>query len=469
MDKRYREVYENVLELVGHTPLVRLNRITKGISSTVLAKLEYYNPGGSIKDRIGYYMLEIAEKEGIIKPGATIVEPTSGNTGVGLAIASLIKGYKMIFVIPDKMSEEKINLLKAFGAKVIITATDVPPDHPSNYIKLAERIVKESENAYMPNQFSNKGNPLAHYNTTGPEIWYQTGGKIDVLVAGMGTGGTISGTAKYLKEKNPDIRIVGVDPEGSVYHHKFYQTEGPVHSYKVEGIGEDFLPDTLDLSLIDEVIVVSDKDAFHTARELAIKEGIFAGGSAGAAVYGALEVAKKLDKDKTVVVILPDTGRNYLTKIYSDDWMRNHGFLESEEEKIPVKEILKYKKYQLDKVITVNPEDTIEKAIKLMERYNISQLPVVKDDIQIGSVSEKYIAEQLCKLCNIRKEECEILCKSKISQIMEPPLPSFDINDSIINPLSILRDKNAILILSDRKIVNIITSIDIINYYMRRY
>ncbi len=321
------DVYNNILETIGNTPIVRLNKITEGLKPTILAKLEFFNPGGSVKDRIGISMIEAAEAAGLIKPGDTIVEPTSGNTGIGLALAAIVKGYKMIVTIPDKMSNEKIDLLRAMGAEVIITPTDVEPDHPENYVKVAEQIVENNPRAFMPNQYFNPANPAAHYATTGPEIWKQTDGKLDVFVAGIGTGGTISGTSKYLKEKNPNIRVVGADPEGSMYHHEFYGTQGQIHTYLVEGIGEDFMPSTLDLSVIDEVIVVSDRDAMLTTKKLAQQEGILAGGSSGAAMFAALEVAKSMTEDQLIVVLIPDTGRNYISKIYSDEWMNEHGFI----------------------------------------------------------------------------------------------------------------------------------------------
>lgn len=322
--------HNNILETIGNTPLVKLNYVTKELKPTILAKVEYFNPGGSVKDRIGIRMIEDAEKKGLLKKGGTIIEPTSGNTGVGLALVAATRGYKTIFVMPDKMSKEKIDLLEAYGAEVVITPTKVAPDSPESNISVAKRLAKEIPGAFMPMQYFNEINPLAHYETTGPEIWRDTDGKIDFFVAGMGTGGTITGVARYLKEKNPKIKIIGVDAEGSMYHHAFYKTEGQVHSYKVEGIGEDFMPSTIDLKLVDDIITVDDKHAFLMARRLARKEGLLVGGSSGAAVAASLEIAKKLEKDKILVVLLPDTGRNYISKIYSDDWMRENGFIEVE-------------------------------------------------------------------------------------------------------------------------------------------
>nr|MDO8081137.1 cystathionine beta-synthase [Candidatus Freyarchaeota archaeon] len=450
----------NILEAVGNTPLVKLNKVTEGIEATVLAKLEMFNPGGSVKDRIGISMIEAAEKQGLIEPGYVIVEPTGGNTGIGLALAAVAKGYKIIFTIPDKMSREKIDLLKAFGAEVIVTPTAVPPDHPSNYVKVAERIVKETPKAFMPNQYFNPANPEAHYKTTGEEIWEQTDGKVDVLVASMGTGGTITGTAKYLKEKNPNVRVIGVDPEGSMIHHEFYGTTGEIHTYKVEGIGEDFMPSTLDLKLIDEIIVVSDRDAFLTARRLAKEEGIFAGGSSGAAVFAALQVAKNLKKGQTLAVILPDTGRNYMSKIFSDEWMREYGFLESVEEKILVADILKHKSKRIKTVVSVKPEDTLETAVGLLRKYDISQLPVVADGVQVGSVSEISVMRKLASK--------EVSREQKIGDVMDNPLQTVNITDKILNPLSLLKDKNAFLVLDNNKIVDIIATIDVINYFVER-
>lgn len=322
--------YNNILETIGNTPLVRLSRVTEGIDATVLAKVESFNPGGSIKDRVAIAMLEDAERKGLLRPGGTIIEPTSGNTGVGIALVAAIKGYRTIFTMPDKMSMEKEMLLRAYGAEVIRCPTDVPPEDPKSYYKVAERLVNEIPGAFSPNQYFNQNNPRAHYETTGPEIWNDTDGKITHFVAGVGTGGTITGVGRYLKEKNPDIRVIGVDPEGSIYHHEFRGQNGEIHTYSVEGIGEDFIPETVDLSVIDDMVVVSDRDAFLMARRLAREEGILAGGSSGAAVHGALQIARDLDESAVVVVILPDTGRNYLSKIFNDEWMRENGYLDDE-------------------------------------------------------------------------------------------------------------------------------------------
>jgi len=310
----------NILGAVGKTPLVRLNKLARGVPSEIYVKVEYLNPGGSVKDRIGVAMVEAAEKEGKLKPGGTIVEATAGNTGVGLALAAAVKGYKAIFVMPDKMSQDKVNLLKAYGANVIITRTDVPPDSPESYNGVADRLAAETPGAFRPNQFENPDNPQAHYLTTGPEIWEDSGGRVQVFVAGMGTGGTISGAGRYLKEKNPEIVVVGADPEGSILSG---DTPRP---YKVEGIGEDFIPKTFDRRVVDEMVRVSDNDSFNTARRLAREEGLLVGGSSGTTLFAALEYAQRLTEPRYIVVLLPDTGRNYLSKLYSDTWMKENGF-----------------------------------------------------------------------------------------------------------------------------------------------
>src|SRR3989441_10662450 len=319
------EVFGSILELVGNTPIVRLNKISKDVSSTLLVKMESLNPGGSVKDRVGISMLEDAEKKGLLTPGATIIEPTSGNTGMGLAMWAAVKGYKMIFTMPDKMSEEKRNLLRAFGAEIVITPTAVPHDSPENYIQVAEKLNREIPNSFMPNQYRNPANPEAHYRTTGPEIWRQTDGRVDVFVCGMGTGGTITGIGRYLKEQKKSVRVVGADPEGSIFHARFHHQPPQPHPYKVEGIGEDFMPETMDLATVDEVVAVKDEESFKMARRLAREEGILVGGSGGSAVVAALKVADHLDKDKLVVTLIPDTGRNYLSKLFSDKWMKEQG------------------------------------------------------------------------------------------------------------------------------------------------
>jgi cystathionine beta-synthase len=321
------QYYDSILGLIGNTPLVRLNKIAKDVKPIMLVKLESSNPGGSVKDRIGVAMLETAEKQGFVKPGGTIIEPTSGNTGMGLAIVASVKGYRMIFTMPDKMSEEKRSLLRAFGAEVVVTPTNVPPDSAQHYIRVAERLTRETPNSFMPNQYVNKMNPQAHYQTTGPEIYRQTEGELDMFVCGVGTGGTITGIGRYLKERKRKIRIVGVDPEGSIFYQRFHGKKEEAHPYFVEGIGEDFMPGTFDMSLVDEFVSISDKEAFRMARRLAREEAILVGGSGGAAVVGALRMAEGLEEKQVIVTLLPDTGRNYLSKLFSDKWMSEKGFL----------------------------------------------------------------------------------------------------------------------------------------------
>lgn len=321
--------YNNILETIGNTPIVKLNKIGKNLSSTILVKLESWNPGGSVKDRMAIYILQQAEKKGLLKKGSVIVENTSGNTGVGVALYAAVKGYKVIFTIPDKMSEEKISHLRAFGAKVIVCPTDVPPDDPRSYYEVAKRIAKETPNSFMVNQYHNLTNVEAHYKLTGPEIWSQLEGNIDYLVAGIGTGGTISGVGRYLKEKNKNIKIIGIDPIGSVYYDYFKTKKLPQPKvYMVEGIGEDMLVSCVDFSVIDEIIQVDDKSSFLMARKLLKEEGIFVGGSSGAAVYGAVKVAENIKEEKIILTILPDTGYNYLGKFFQDEWMKRNGFLE---------------------------------------------------------------------------------------------------------------------------------------------
>ncbi|MDP9375819.1 MAG: cystathionine beta-synthase, partial [Chloroflexota bacterium] len=368
-------IHATVIEAIGDTPLVRLNNITRGLKPTIAAKLEMLNPGGSVKDRVGIRMIEDAERQGWLAPGGTIVEPTSGNTGTGLAIAAAVRGYKCVFVMPDKVSTEKIQLLRAYGAEVVITPTAVPRDSPESYYSVADRLTREIPGAFQPNQYFNPQNPRAHYEATGPEIWAQTGGEVDVFVTAVGTGGTISGVAKFLKERNPDVHIVGADPAGSIYTEPHN-----MHPYKVEGIGEDFIPGTIDLGLIDEWVTVSDRDSFLTARRLAREEGLLVGGSCGTAVWAALQVARRYDEGTTIVVLLPDTGRGYLSKQYNDDWMRENGFLSRFGAATRIRDVLAYHARELPPVIGVPQGATVAEAVELLKRYRISQLPVLRAD-----------------------------------------------------------------------------------------
>jgi len=380
--------YDSVLETIGWTPLIRLQRVTQGIRTPIFGKAEFFNPGGSVKDRIGIAIIEDAERRGELKPGGVIVEGTSGNTGVGLAIAAAVKGYRCIFTLPDKMSSEKVRLLKAFGAEVIITPTAVPPDHPENYVMKAKAIAKNTPGAVLANQFYNQVNPEAHYRTTGPELWEQTGGRITHFVAAPGTGGALSGAGRYLKERNPKIRVVSGDPEGSILAEYFrHRTVGTGHPYKVEGIGNDKVPETLHVDVIDEFHTVSDADAFQMARRLVREEGLFVGGSTGLNVAVALRVARQVDDpDACVVVLLCDTGERYLSKLFNDEWLREHQLLPSD--RLVARTLLERKEGGAPPLVTVEVSHTARQALNLMTTYNVSQLPVVADGACVGSVSE---------------------------------------------------------------------------------
>jgi cystathionine beta-synthase len=452
------KIRNNILETIGGTPLVRLNRISGGLKATILAKVEFMNPGGSVKDRVAVKMIEEAEKEGLLKAGGTIIEATAGNTGVGLALVAAIKGYRCIFVMPDKMSEDKISLLRAYGAEVVVTATSVPPDSPESYNGVADRLSREIPGAFRPNQFANPNNPLAHYYSTGPEIWEDSGGEVDVFVAGMGTAGTISGTGKFLKEQNPSIVVVGADPEGSIL------SGDTPKSYKVEGIGEDFIPKTFNRQVIDEMVRVSDKDSFNTARRLAREEGILAGGSSGTALAAALKYAERLESHKNIVVLLPDTGRNYITKMYSDRWMQENGFWESagggRTGRTTIREALGCKK-GLKAIINVSPSDTLVKAFDEMHRFNISQIPVIEKNQSVGTLQESTLLKLVYDGIDFNNQ--------MVSAVMGKPLPTLDGGTDVSEAYRVLLSGNNGIIVTDNGIPqSILTRIDLIDFYSRR-
>jgi cystathionine beta-synthase len=451
------EYYDNVLELIGNTPLLRLNKLARGVKPVILAKLEMLNPGGSVKDRIGIRMIEEAERRGLLKKGGTIVEPTSGNTGVGLAIAAAIKGYKAVFVMPDKMSQEKISLLKAYGAEVVITPTAVPRESPESYYSVADRLAKELPGGFQPNQYFNPENPRTHYNTTGPEIWRQTGGKIDYFVAGVGTGGTISGVSKYLKEQNPKVRVVGVDPEGSLY------TGDTVRPYKIEGIGEDFIPGTVDLGLIDDWVTVNDRDSFLMARRCVREEGLLIGGSCGSALAGALEYAKKLDESKLMVVLLPDSGRSYLSKLYNDAWMRDQGFTERFPTRPCVGDLIHTHKpgEEHPHFITAKVTQPVSEAIGMLHANSISQMPVVQEADGklriVGSIQERTLLEKIFKNPDI--------VTAPVEQAMDAPLPTVDETEMLEDVFPLFSPvAPALVVEKDGEPIGIVSRADVLEF-----
>jgi cystathionine beta-synthase len=455
--------YPTVLELVGNTPIVRLDSLRRDVEPQVLAKLEYVNPGGSVKDRIGLAMIEKAEAEGKLKPGGTIVEPTSGNTGVGLAIAAAKKGYRCIFVMPDKMSQEKISMLRAYGAEVVICPTAVEPDSPESYYSVSDRLAEEIPGGFKPDQYSNMSNPEAHYLHTGPEIFEQTGGDIDAIVISVGTGGTISGVGRYFKEHKPDVLIVGADPEGSVYTAK---EDRDVHPYLVEGIGKDTWPKTMDRSVVDEWVRVSDRDSFLTARRLAREEGLLVGGSGGTTVWAALEIAKRFGPEAQILTMIPDSGRSYMSKFYDDNWMLEHGFAERRLPAPTVSELLRSKR--LDEIavpalITIAAHQKVGEAIDVMQQYSISQLPVVRDgDVQsladvIGSLQDRDLLDRVFKNPDALHED--------VATAMQPPLAAVESDVTLDEVFATLTGRtNALVIASKGKPIGVLTRSDLLDY-----
>lgn len=452
--------YNNIMETIGETPLVRLNSITANLPCTMLAKVEFFNPGGSVKDRIGWKIIEDAEKSGILQPGGTIVESTSGNTGVGLAIAAAIKGYRCIFVMPDKMSQEKILLLRAYGARVVVTPTAVEPDDPRSYYSVAHRLVEETPNAILANQYHNPVNPEAHYESTGPELWQQTDGKITHFVAGMGTGGTISGTGKYLKEQNPDVQVVGVDPIGSILYElhrsgEFTKAEG----YKVEGIGEDFLPSTTDLSIVDHIVQVNDRECFIMTRRLVREEGMFAGGSCGAALAGAIKYAREqqLGEDDVVVVILPDSGSRYLSKIFDDDWMRENGYLERAWDEVRAADIQASK---LDgRLFTAQADDLMVDVIGRLKDHNISQLPVLDENGRLqGIVTEIDLLNHMLQVDHVHRAD------ETIESMVDPDVATVGPHTTLETLMGMFSKQTAVVVAVDGNVRGVLTKIDVLDY-----
>ncbi len=452
----------SVLETIGNTPLIRLARLGAGIRTPIFGKAEYVNPGGSVKDRIGLAIIEAAERDGTLRPGGTIVEGTSGNTGVGLAIAAALKGYHCIFTMPDKMSQEKVRLLRAYGAEVVITPTAVPPDHPENYVMKAKQIVHDTPGAVLANQFYNQVNPESHYRSTGPEIWEQTGGAVTHFVAGAGTGGTVSGVGKYLKERNPAIRILASDPAGSLYagYHRTRTLAGDGAPYKVEGIGGDKAPDTVWWDVIDEFRTVSDKDAMALARRLAREEGILVGGSTGANLHVALEVARDLDDPRAcVVTILADTGERYLSKVFNDDWLRENQLLDSPRDTVAT--LLARRTGSAPALVQVAPSAQLRQALNLMSTYDVSQLPVIDEGRSIGTLVEATLMQ--------RALEQPVLLDRPVREVMDPPLPEVEASWPMERLAAILtKDSPAALVRDNGKLAGIVSRYDLLRVMIGR-
>ena len=452
-------VLESFLDAMGNTPLVRLRSVARGVKPTILAKLEMLNPGSSVKDRIGVRMIEAAERGGLLKPGGTIVEPTSGNTGHGLAIAAAVRGYRCIFVMPDKMSQEKISLLRAYGAEVVICPTAVAPESPESYYRVADRLAAEIPGAFQPNQYHNPVNPQTHHDTTGPEIWEQTEGRLTAFVCGVGTGGTISGAGRYLKEQDPDVLVVGADPEGSIY-----SGDSP-RPYLVEGIGEDFMPSTFDPSVVDRYVRVSDRDSFLTARAITRQEGILVGGSSGTAVFAALAVARELDDpEATIVVLLPDSGRQYMSKLYSETWMLQHGMLERPDV-VRVEEVLSAKSRDIPPLITVRAHDKVRQAVEILQEHGISQAPVVREesiDVSqfMGSIRDRELLERVFR-------DPDAL-QSDVAEVMAAPIPMVEWDAPVEVAFGELERSPAVVVTKAGQALGVLTRSDLLEFLARQ-
>ena len=454
-----RGIYNTVLDCIGDTPLVQLNRVVGRHDARVLAKCEFMNPGMSVKDRMALYIVECAERDGLLRPGSVIVENTSGNTGVGVAMAAAVKGYRCIFTMPDKMSEEKVRRLKAFGAEVVVTPTAVPAEHPDSYYETAKRIARETPGSFMLNQYHNKLNIEAHYVSTGAEIWEQTGGQIDVFVAGLGTGGTMSGVARYLKEKNPNIRTVGVDPRGSIYYSQFHTGEPSVpHTYKVEGVGEDMVCGALEFEHIDDVLQVTDRECFHMARRLVREEGLFAGGSSGGSAHVAANLARELGRNYTIVALLPDSGAIYLSKYLDDGWMKDNGYFEPESTEPSVADLLRKKSHM---VFTTKVDDRVGNVIRRLKRDSISQMPVVDaDDVAVGMVHEIDLLDAIISGAATTDDTIDKLV-TPLQGVIEP-------GATIEQLRQVFAADNVAVVIGRDRLHGIITKIDLIDYLSRR-